>query len=695
MKKILIIAIALYSCSSDKGTIKNTDNGNSIPNPPSDTQYQETSYVSKLMTQHRENWPEIFFALKNEGVDKLSVQDIEILRAKQEYIEQDLQTKDPQLLQYFYQTSGLTVKEKPEPPADNSNTQKAAIKQKIQDDITTIVVSSQEYSKTISDLWLSWYSIFKPDELGKVLENKDNEIIRQLFTKITKRANGSKEEEPVRYKEFPKILSNQEYKDALGEKELRREVYRSLINAFTCLEPVGNDVEKEKVMFKKSLYSLSGNTIPFPLTNTTELLIAYLFIEFGIKYNDDFTAVVYNGEAGEKYEEFQLFCLVFTQYILKKFGVEIVNESGKPKLRLKDGYKLLANDDPFHFCSHQMIGLVWAVMNTAFTKFPIKHTLSRDQITSNDDFVINMEGMVKTSISNEEIVKLIRNSLFEGVGFISKRDGMDFWTQHRETDWVEQHNGYACLDYRYILSLVCNSDKYFKAQGPFNKIKGDGYQLKDPSSTSQGTKLFGQDGVAGTTKVNDCSNPIFGSLAAMYGLTDVHSTKLHHEGHNFYGGIDFNRVEDAIKALKDEDDVLAKFVGLLSQCAAEKGIEKEPYIEIMLRESSAGDKTLYKKFYDGILKDLYQFYKTRHENSQEVIRGVEGQDKVDLRYELGVCKGLCFKSNDEYEKTEAHRNMAAQNYFLSIFYRTYECIGTFALLDSIMNNNNWIVRAKS
>lgn len=633
IKKIIpLIVLSLCSCKKDdkKGS-NGLLNENDTPNAPI------KAYIKDLMCQYPKNWPKIFADLKEMQVGKLLPSDQQILIANQRDIERDL-GKTPDLLNYFYQlTKTSSLDQSKNPDTRNFTTEQARIRGQLYDLMSNIASEIFSYDTPILLDFQALLVMCFSDQKGQEEFFNNREDIKNVFKK-----NIAGREETFNYKKFTLVFDLKLVKGNIDDKKkkeiLENIIWENLIQIIKNNVKVITFAEADKGMeelkgIKKDRFIYDTKKCHFPLTSATEVAIMETCQMFGINYNESFSKV----ETKHNTKEIKNFCLAFSTYVLKKFGCKF---GADKKLKCENECGLLSSHHPLCFLSHQILGIVWAIINTSLEKV--------EKIDTTTDLVLDLSGTFECDMKETEILEAVRNSLFGGIGFYAQDGSINEWhTPYNIQEKFHDMNGYATLDYRYIINFL-----FYQCFGNVNANAllntNDAWQTYNtPDPNNNNTNPIFNGIISHEGKTTDFALATFSILNAM-------STKYGRSGGMYlFGGCDKSQqLIDCINKATANSKTLSEEVE--NQCTTTK------WEQIIDRE---GNSDVYSEFLTNMLIPLWtEFVKKSRNKTYKILN-----DNVVT----------CQDDN-------------ASNFYFQMLYRTYEALGTYCLLDAIYRKNSVI-----
>ena len=641
IKKIIpLIVLSLCSCKKDdkKGS-NGLLNENDTPNAPI------KAYIKDLMCKYPNNWPKIFAALKKMQVGKLLSSDQQILINNQLDIERDL-GKTPNLLNYFYQlTKTSSLDQAKNPDTRNFTTEQARIRRELYDLMSNIASEIFSYDNTpiLLDFQALLVMCFS-DQKGQEEFFNNREDIKNVFKKTTT----GEAKETFNYKKFPPVFDLKLVKGNIDDKKKKEileniiwenliQIIKNNVKVITFAEADNKGMQELKGI-KKDRFIYDTKKCLFPLTSATEVAIMETCQMFGINYNESFSKV----ETKHNTEEIKNFCLAFSTYVLKKFGCKF---GADKKLKCENECGLLSSHHPLCFLSHQVLGIVWAIINTSLEKV--------EKIDTTIDFVLDLSGTFECDMKETEIREAVRNSLFGGTGFYAQDGSINEWHTPftLQTEDFKGMNGYATLDYRYIINFL-----FYQCFGAginanalldIKNAAWENCQAPDPNHNAKNS-IF-NDIISHEGKTTDFALATFSILNAM-------STKDGRSGgmYLFCGCDDSQHLIGCINNATDDSKTLSEKV--CQQCTTTK------WQQIIDRE---GKSDLYSAFLTNMLIPLWNEFVTRN-NDDENQYTIKNQYKIE-------------------DTTDPAK---IRDFYFRMLYRTYEALGTYCLLDAIYKKNS-------
>ena len=635
-KFIPLLALSPCICGCNKKNNKGAKcsiNENDTPNPPLKARIRD------LMCQYSNRWPEIFLALKNAGVEELLEGDRQILIKNALNIERDLASY-PVLLAYCHHlsksASNVHAKQN---DTGFFTTKKARVKAELYDLMSNIASKIFPLNTPIL-LDLMSFIVMCFDDKSKQSAFFSEKYVSDFFNNHLPK---------FRYEDFPVVFDNNRFKLAEdpseSERILKELIWQNLIQIVkNFITPIKETDPMEEIEgIKKDRFEYTEKK--YPLTNLFEVYFTEIFCKrLGIDYNSDYTQV----ESKSDENVIKNSCLAFTMYVFQKFdckfgdGLECVNQCG-----------LLSSHAPLCFLGHQVLGLVWAVINTAFTNFRIEH------VNPTTELCINLSGRFNKYLSDEKVIESVKKSLFYGAGYVTL-DG------EKEGEWLTPINvdntvlngmgGYATLDHRYVINFL-NYDCFDINNGNITDLndieKPIWQQIKQITSGPDAIEL----------------NPIFnnvtskdggekGTLSNMFYFPDgklnfavasfaVCNSLIGNRNAGDLVFLHFNSSNDIISAVTKVASVSGSLKNLSTSISNDGGITKK-WLNILGRDG----KTKYEEYLSNMLQPIYEYVSS---NGSSLIGNID-DDNI-------------------------------KNYYFQIAYRTYEVIGTFCLFDTIYPRN--------
>ncbi|MDR2402053.1 MAG: hypothetical protein LBD32_01125, partial [Cytophagales bacterium] len=464
------------------------------------------------------------------------------------------------------------------------------------------------------------------------------------------------------WEKFPLIFDdNGEYK-ILGKKVLNKQIFLNLVKILKLYVKPLKVAESDKI--KKDRYVFDPQ-LGFPVTSAVEASIVGMCQRFKIGYQKDFSRVVYTGE---DFDSCKNFCLVFITYILNKFAKEFKFENKEPFLECANSCGLLSAHEPFCFLGHQVVGLVWAIMNTALSSFSI------EKIDDIEELHVDVRGLFKVEMSTLKIRQAVRNSLLGGAGFYVKGLIEECTTFVILQNVFNDMNGYATLDYRYGLNLAKLDYFEYTGFGALADIGNTAFsKIKIPPKKQQ-NQIFTEKGLDGNTYFGKCPNFFLASIAVVKGIVGRDGGQQDRaEGFyfaNFDSVISFLECLGFISVKTPTNEILSDFSQIVYS-RTRKSLMWEPVLDGEI------DSTQYSKFDNAFLCPLYKEYQMRYKGS--------------TGYPLGDCAQIVGGMNFQAPGGGPPTDSQAQNYFFTIIYRTYEAILAYIFFTIIFRSDNWIV----
>lgn len=641
IKKIIpLIVLSLCSCKKDdkKGS-NGLLNENDTPNAPI------KAYIKDLMCKYPNNWPKIFAALKKMQVGKLLSSDQQILINNRADIKRDL-GNTPNLLNYFYQlTKTSSLDQAKNPDTRNFTTEQARIRRELYDLMSNIASEIFSYNTPILLDFQALLVMCFSDQKGREEFFNNREDIKNVFKKTT--AGGA--EETFNYKKFPLVFDLKLVKGNIDDKE-KKKILENIKNIIWehLIQIIKNNVKvitfdgadkgmKELKGIKKDRFIYDTKKCNFPLTSATEVAIMDTCQMFGINYDESFSKV----ETKHNTEEIKNFCLAFSTYVLKKFGCKF---GADKKLKCENDCGLLSSHHPLCFLSHQVLGIVWAIINTSLEKV--------EKIDTTIDFVLDLSGTFECDMKETEIREAVRNSLFGGTGFYAQDGSINEWhTPFKLQDEdFKGMNGYATLDYRYIINFLfyqCFGDVNANSLLDITHAAWQAY--KTPALTNNAKNTIFKDIIRHEGNTTDFALATFSILNAM-------STKDGRSGGMYlFGGCDNSKqLIDCVNNATANSKNLSEKV--YQQCTTTK------WQQIIDRE---GKSDLYSAFLTNMLIPLWNEFVNRNKDAKNQ-----------------------YKIIDIYKIEEATDIAKIRDFYFQMLYRTYEALGTYCLLDAIYKKNS-------
>lgn len=637
MIKKIIPLIFLSLCSCEKDDKKGSNgllNENDTPNAPI------KAYIKDLMCKYPNNWPKIFAALKEMQVGKLLSSDQQILINNQLDIERDL-GKTPNLLNYFYQlTKTSSLDQAKNPDTRNFTTEQARIRRELYDLMSNIASEIFSYDNTpiLLDFQALLVMCFS-DQKGQEEFFNNREDIKNVFKKTT----AGMAEETFNYKKFPLVFDLKLVKGNIDDKK-KKEILENIIWE-NLIQIIKNNVKvitfdgadkgmKELKGIKKDRFIYDTKKCNFPLTSATEVAIMETCQMFGINYNESFSKV----ETKHNTEEIKNFCLAFSTYVLKKFGCKF---GADKKLKCENKCGLLSSHHPLCFLSHQILGIVWAIINTSLEKV--------EKIDTTIDLVLDLSGTFECDMKETEILEAVRNSLFGGIGFYAQDGSINEWHTPftlQDEDFYGM-NGYATLDYRYIINFLFYQcfGAGISANNLLDITNAAWGAYKEPAHNNNTKNPIFNDIIRHEEKTTDFALATFSILNAM-------STKDGRSGgmYLFCGCDNSKQLIDCVNNATANSKNLSEKV--YQQCTTTK------WQQIIDRE---GNSDLYSEFLINMLIPLWTEFVNRSSNKTYKI--LDDKD---------------FQCSDDN----------ASKFYFQMLYRTYEALGTYCFLDAIYRKNS-------
>ena len=642
IKIISLVCISVLACGKDK----NKDNApESLINVNDSPRKVLKTYIKSLRAQYNDDWHKILSALERDGVWELDYEDKKILLNNRANIERDLK-EDQNLLNYFYrllQTSSL------EPSHDRDTlkftAEKARLKQELYDDMANIAEVILNFKCPILADVEAMYSLFFSDkeEQKKFFADKDK---IGWFGHVKAPAN-PENKDPFDCERYPLIFDKEKYK--ILEDELNEQIWKNFISIVKNVQPIRDDQMDRLKSLEKDRYVYDEH-FGFPITSGTEAAIVAM---------------------------------------CKNFGIHFSLEGGQSSLVCHNSCGLLSSHSPFCFLGHQIVGLTWAIMNTALTTFPI------EKINASTELCLDLEGLFSVEMARSQIKLAVRNSLFAGVGFYfngkdkeekDKENHIEEWGKGidiSQNDEFVKMNGFATMDYRYAIDFL-RYDCFDIGNG---RTWGDLKDITNPIWTTikalpavipenhLQNPLFTINGLQPAVNFSvKYVNFVLASFAALHSMIFADPKQSKTSGYYFFDFKTFEKLVNCLSAVSNLREFSEKVAGV-----SPTDFNQSPWKNICLRKrESQEDFQLYVNFCNAILKPLYQEYSQHHEGSKG--------------YVLDVCKKISGGKN--FETNGGNPNTEAQNYFFTIIFRTYEAIGTYCLLDSIFRTEGWIITIK-
>jgi hypothetical protein len=247
-----------------------------------------------------------------------------------------------------------------------------------------------------------------------------------------------------------------------------------------------------------------------------------------------------------------------------------------------------------------------------------------------------------------EILEAVRNSLFGGIGFYAQDGSINEWhTPYNIKEKFQDMNGYATLDYRYIINFLFYQCFINVNAGDLLNIKNAAWgTYKEPAHDNNTKNSIFNDIISHEGKTPDFALATFSILNAI-------STKDGRSGGIYlFGGCDdsqhlINCVNNATANSQNLSEAVEK------QCTTKK------WEQIIARR---GTSNLYSEFLTKMLIPLWTEFVKRNKD-------VKNQYKI----------------TDIYQITDAAK---IRDFYFQMLYRTYEALGTYCFLDAIYQKNS-------
>lgn len=627
IKIIPILPLTLLAC--DKTNTRNTQSSSLINNNDSPKK-TKNALIRDLLNNKDNDWKNTISCLQSNEVNErdLLESDKNILRFNEENIRRDLK-KDENLLEYFCNLIGASSSS----PTYGSNTgkyttQRANLKQDLYNDMTDLFSKIQKEKNDDTPFCVDLYlflslCLAEKNNFENVLNN-----FKEFFWSLKK-------------EDLKLIFDKEKYKILGGELELKKQIFQNVNNILkNFIKSVPVDDFKKKL--ERDRYNYKDGGFRFPIISGTEWAIAEMCRLFRIDYNEKFNGII----STENPEIFRSFCLVFTTYILQNFVKHIKrNNDGDCEVEsFNNGCGILSDKNPFCFLGQEVVGLVWAIMNTAISSFDIY----KDKPTNEFGIDLSM-GKLTSEMSEKDIRSAIRNSLLGGAGFYYKEKGKEIINEWKNKnidpkDIVSAGN-FATMDIRYFLRFItynCFNGGSWDNENTFIN------QISEPKPTI-GSLNFKDEKDMNLFKgsmfaVNECffiGSTNEGKASGYYFFNFDTSTTLISECSKF------NNINDLKKISKNIAINIPKDI---------KGNPKESKWYSIIKFKS--DLPNYNEFYNDILKPLYNN----------------------------------FPNSLKPWPAKTSPLTANSDFYFSVVYRTYETIGMYYLFNLICKDDKWIVK---
>ena len=286
------------------------------------------------------------------------------------------------------------------------------------------------------------------------------------------------------------------------------------------------------------------------------------------------------------------------------------------------------------------MGIVWAIINTSLEKI--------EKIDTTTDLVLDLSGTFECDMKETEIIEAVRNSLFGGTGFYAQDGSINEWhTPYNIQEKFQDMNGYATLDYRYIINFLfyqCfGADINANTLLDIKNAAWGTYQAPAPKNNNK-NHIFEKYPITHQDGKTDFALATFSILNAM-------STQDGRSGGVYlFGGCDDSQhLIGCINNATDDSKTLSEKV--CQQCTTNK------WQQIIDR---TGNSDLYSEFLTKMLIPLWNEFVTRNNDA-------ENQYTIKNQYEI--------KHPTDPAKI--------RDFYFRMLYRTYEALGTYCLLDAI------------